>query len=114
MDGLRPGLRRFGLPWLLLAAAGPAAAATFKVTWLAPADDPRMDRGRLERGALGHPTGPAVDALKVALAEGRLELEAAGSKLELEVVEVADLAGARAAAARAEKAGHAEIGRAHV
>jgi ABC transporter substrate binding protein (PQQ-dependent alcohol dehydrogenase system) len=91
------------------AACAAAAQATLKVTWLAPADDPRLERSRLERGALGHPGGPAVDALKVALAEAKPELDAAGTKLELEVAAVADAAQARAAAARAEKAGHVAI-----
>jgi ABC transporter substrate binding protein (PQQ-dependent alcohol dehydrogenase system) len=86
-----------------------ALAATFKLTWLAPADDPRLERARIERGALGHPGGPAVDALKVALSEGRLELDTAGAKLELDVVEVADAAAARAAAAKAEKGGAAAL-----
>jgi ABC transporter substrate binding protein (PQQ-dependent alcohol dehydrogenase system) len=98
---------RPGIAALLLAAALAlsAQAATFKVTLLAPADDARLERARLERGYLGHPTGPAADALKVALAEGRLELESAGASLTLVVVEVADAAAARAAAAAAEKGG---------
>ena len=86
-------------------AALPAAAANFKVTLLAPVDDPRLERTRVERAALGHPAGPAVDALKVALAEGRFELDAAGASLELKLVEVVDAAGAKAAAAKAEKDG---------
>lgn len=90
-------------------AAGPLPAATYKVTLLAPADDPRLERPVLERAALGHPGGPAVDALKVALNEGRMELEAAGAKLELDVVEVVDAAAAKAAAAKAEKAGAAAL-----
>jgi CTP:molybdopterin cytidylyltransferase MocA len=45
-----------------LAAAVPAAAATFKVTLLMPADDPRLERQRLERALLGHAGGPAVYA----------------------------------------------------
>lgn len=105
------------LHWLCCAAllsagvalSAAAAPAPLKVTWLAPADDPRLERSRLERAALGHPGGPAVDALKVALAEAKPELEAAGTRLELEVAEVADAAQARAAAARAEKAGHVAV-----
>jgi ABC transporter substrate binding protein (PQQ-dependent alcohol dehydrogenase system) len=97
--------RALVLTFAWLVAALPSAAASFKVTLLAPADDPRLERSRLERGALGHPGGPAVDALKVALAEGRLELDAAGAKLELQVAEVTDAAAARRAAGEAEKAG---------
>lgn len=98
--------------WLsaaLAAALLPAGAATFKVTLLAPADDPRLARTRLEAGWLGHPGGPAADALKVALDEGRLELDAAAAKLELSLVEVADAAAARAAAAQAERSGAAAL-----
>jgi ABC transporter substrate binding protein (PQQ-dependent alcohol dehydrogenase system) len=94
---------------LLLAAALPAAAATFKVTLLAPADDPRLDRARVERAVPGHATGPAADALQVALKEAGLQLDAAGAKLDLQVVEVADAAAAKAAAAAAEKAGAAAL-----
>lgn len=85
------------------------AQTALKVTWIAPADDPRLERSRIERGALGHPRGPAVDALKVALVEAKTELDAAGTRIELEVAEVADASAARAAAARAEKAGHVAI-----
>jgi ABC transporter substrate binding protein (PQQ-dependent alcohol dehydrogenase system) len=86
-----------------------AGAATFKLTLLAPADDPRLERTRLERAAAGHPGGPVLDALKVALAEGQIELEGAGARLELALVPVADAAAARAAAAAAEKAGAAAV-----
>jgi ABC transporter substrate binding protein (PQQ-dependent alcohol dehydrogenase system) len=94
---------------LLLAASMPAAAANFKVTLLAPADDPRLERTRIERAALGHPAGPALDALKVALAEGRFELDAAGATLQLTQVEVSDAAAASAAATKAEKDGSAAL-----
>jgi ABC transporter substrate binding protein (PQQ-dependent alcohol dehydrogenase system) len=90
---------------LLLAAVMPAAAANFKVTLLTPADDPRLERARIERAALGHPAGPALDALKVAMAEGRFELDAAGATLQLTQVEVSDAAGAKAATAKAERDG---------
>jgi len=113
----RTWLRRLRAGWiaalglsLTLALAGTASAQpTLKVTWLAPSDDPRLERSRLERAALGHPGGPAVDALKVALGEAVSELEAAGTRIELEVATVADATQARAAAARAEKAGHVAI-----
>jgi ABC transporter substrate binding protein (PQQ-dependent alcohol dehydrogenase system) len=111
MPSLSRGLAALATAAALAGAAAPPAAApvTLKVTWLAPADDPRLERSRLERGALGQPGGPAVDALKVALAESAPELDAAGTRLDLEVAEVADAAAARAAAARAEKAGHVAI-----
>lgn len=101
-------LRGFVLAGGLLAALA-AQGATFKVTVLAPQDDSRLTRSRLERGFLGHAGGPAVDAFKVAIAEAQLELDAAGARLEFELVPVSDAAQARAAAARAEKAGHAAV-----
>lgn len=73
-----------------------------KVTWLAVQDDPRLSRSALERAALGQPTGPVLDAFKVAITE-------AGSPLEIDVQWVSDAAAARAAAARAEKAGHLAV-----
>lgn len=78
------------------------AHASAKVTWLTVQDDPRLSRSRLERAPLGHPTGPALDAFKVALAE-------AGVSLDIDVQAVTDAAGAKAAAARADKAGHLAV-----
>lgn len=95
-----------------LAAAVPGAQAApvpYKVVLLAPADDPRLDRARLEHGFPGHATGPAADALKLAIDEASLPLEAAGAALSLEVVEVADAAAAKAAAAKAEQGGAAAL-----
>jgi ABC transporter substrate binding protein (PQQ-dependent alcohol dehydrogenase system) len=94
---------------LLMATVGPAAAATFKVTLLAPAEDLRLERTRIEHAFLGQPGGPAVDGVQVALQDGRFELDAAGSKVEFNTVEVADAAAARAAALQAEKAGAAVL-----
>lgn len=96
---------------LLAALAWPALAqaAAFKLTLLVPAGDSRLERARLERAVPGHPTGPLADAVKVALAEGRTELDAAGSSLALTVVEVSDAATSRAAAGAAEKAGAAAL-----
>lgn len=94
---------------LTLGALCSAQAASFKLTLLVPADDTRLERGRLERAALGQPTGPAVDALKLALADAKLELDAAGAALQLDVQEVADAAAARAAATKAEATGTAAL-----
>jgi ABC transporter substrate binding protein (PQQ-dependent alcohol dehydrogenase system) len=96
-----------GLPALMAATA--VLAAPFKVTLLVPADDTRLERARVERAAPGHPSGPPADALKVALAEGQAELDAAGSTLALQVVTVADAAATRSAAAQAERAGAAAL-----
>lgn len=101
--------RRLAATALLTVAAASAQAAAFKAVLLVPADDPRLTRNRLERAVLGHPTGPAADALGVALKEGKLELDAAGAGLALDTVPVADAAAARAAAAAAERAGAAVL-----
>jgi len=94
---------------LLALAAWPAEAATFKLSLLLPMDDPRLERGRLERAAVGQPGGSAADGLKAGLAEGRFELDAAGHKFELEVLEIGNAAAAKAAALEAERAGAAVI-----
>lgn len=86
-----------------------AQAATLKATLLAPADDPRLERSRAERAYLGHPTGPAEDAIQVALDEGQFELDAAGASIAFETKEATDLAAAKAAALAAEKAGAAVL-----
>lgn len=90
--------------WVSLAAAS-AQAAAFKALLLVPQDDERLDRSRLERAYLGHASGPAADAVAVALKESRLELEAVGASLTLDTQAVADSAQAVAAAKKAEKAG---------
>ena len=72
---------------------------------LVPADDPRLTRSQVERAYLGHPGGPASDGVGVALDESKLELDAAGTSLEVETVAIADAAAARSAALRADKAG---------
>ncbi|MBS0443403.1 MAG: branched-chain amino acid ABC transporter substrate-binding protein [Proteobacteria bacterium] len=97
----------FVLAWML--AAGPLAAATLKATLLFPADDARLERSRVERAYLGHPTGPAADGVQMALADGQFELDAAGAKVALESKPVAGLDAARAAAQAAEKGGAAAL-----
>jgi ABC transporter substrate binding protein (PQQ-dependent alcohol dehydrogenase system) len=103
----RRGLRQAAAALALL--CGSVGAATFKLTLLLPADDPRLERGRVERGYLGHPGGPASDGLKLALKDAAFELEAAGAALLLETVAVADAAAAQAAAQKAEQAGAAAL-----
>ncbi len=90
---------------LLLGCAAASAATAFKAVLLVPADDPRLARSRLERAAPGHPTGPAADAVAVALKESWMPLESAGASLVVDTVVVADAAAAKAAAAAAGKAG---------
>jgi ABC transporter substrate binding protein (PQQ-dependent alcohol dehydrogenase system) len=82
-----------------------AQAATLNVTLIERADDPRLDRTRLERAYLGHPGGSAADALAVAMDEAQFELEASKSSVKLKTQAVPSLDAARAAAQAAEKAG---------
>lgn len=87
----------------------PAQAATLKATLIAPQDDARLERSRVQRAYLGHPTGPAADGLAVAMEEGRFELDAAGHEIALTTSEAASLEAAKAAAQAAEKAGAAVL-----
>ena len=101
--------RLTGAALILLVAAcagmGAAAAATLKLTLIAPEDDTRLERARVERAYLGHPGGTAADGLKVALDEAQFELEAAGITVALNSLVARSPETARAAAVAAEKAG---------
>jgi ABC transporter substrate binding protein (PQQ-dependent alcohol dehydrogenase system) len=105
---LRTPLRLMAAAAALLAASA-AQAAPYKVTLLVRADDPRLERNRVERAYLGQPGGPAGDGLHVAVKEAAFELDAAGTAINVETVAVADAAAARAAAQKAEKAGAAAL-----
>ena len=99
---------------LLLGLLGPGAVATvlaapFKATLILREDDPRQDRGRTERPALGHPGGTVLAGLELALRDSKLELDADGASLQLDTVRVATLAAARDAAGKADKAGAAVL-----
>ncbi|MEY8879178.1 MAG: branched-chain amino acid ABC transporter substrate-binding protein [Leptothrix sp. (in: b-proteobacteria)] len=85
--------------------AASAQAAPFKVTLLQMADDPRLDKTRVERAYLGQPGGSAADAIQVAIKEASFELDASGTGVTLEAVSVASAAAAKEAAAKAEKGG---------
>jgi len=93
----------------LVLGATVASAAAYKVTLIVVDDDPRLDRNRVERAYFGHPTGPAADGLQVALKESQLALDAVGATLTLDTVAVTSADAARAAALKAEKAGHAAL-----
>ena len=80
-------------------------AASFKATLLLRDDDPRLERSRIERPALGHTSGPVAPAVALALQDSKLELDAAGATLTLDTVMVSSAAAAKAAAAKAEAAG---------
>ena len=100
--------------WLTAAAtplllAQSTWAAPYAATLLLRDDDPRLERSRLERAYLGQSGGPASDGVAVALKESKLEMDADGTGLTLSTVAVASAAAARDAAAKAEKAGAAEL-----
>jgi ABC transporter substrate binding protein (PQQ-dependent alcohol dehydrogenase system) len=90
-------------------ASAQARTVTLKATLLAPADDPRLERSRIERAYLGHTGGPLGEALQMAIDENRLELESAGLDISIAPQAVANLEGARAAALAAEKSGAAVL-----
>ncbi len=86
-----------------------AQAASFKVLVIAPQDDVRLSRSRVERAYFGHPTGAAIDGVQVAIDEAKLELETEGASVVVESVTASDAKSAVDAAAKAEKAGFAAI-----
>ncbi len=86
-----------------------AAAVALKATLIVPADDPRLERARAERGYLGHPGGPAGDGVKLALDDSQFELDAAGAGVQVATQSVTSADTARAAAIAAEKAGAAVV-----
>lgn len=87
----------------------PVQAAVLKATLLVPADDPRMERSRLERAYLGHPGGPASDGVQLAIEESEFELEAANTGVEVTTTSAASADAAKAAAVSAEKSGAAAL-----
>ena len=106
--GLRPGRwRQLVLTLLAAATLAPVAAlaAPFKATLIVRDDDPRFERNRTERPALGHAAGPISPALDLALKDSQVELDAAGTQLMLDTVRVATVTDARAAASKAEQGG---------
>jgi ABC transporter substrate binding protein (PQQ-dependent alcohol dehydrogenase system) len=104
-----PGGLGVGLATALLIGCGAAAAATLKATLIAPEDDPRLERSRVERAYLGHTGGPLADGVKLALEDGQFELDAAGAAVALTSQGVRSIDAARAAAVAAEKAGAAVL-----
>ncbi len=82
-----------------------AQAAAWQVTLIEAADNPQLDRTRLERAYLGHPGGSAADGLNVAWDEAQFELEAEKSSVKLTALAAPSLESARAIAQKAEQAG---------
>jgi ABC transporter substrate binding protein (PQQ-dependent alcohol dehydrogenase system) len=94
---------------LLALATALAHAATLKATLIAPEDDPRLERSRVERGYLGHTGGPLDEAINLAIDESQFELEAGNTAVALTSQAARSLDAARAAAVAAEKAGAAVL-----
>ncbi len=97
--------RWVGAATVCAAACASAQAATFKATLIAWADDPRLERSRLDMNVLSQPGGPAAEGLRLGLEDAEFELAAVQAKWQLDVVQVANAAEAKAAAAKADKAG---------
>ena len=96
----------------LLAVATVVAAApavTLRATLITLEDDPRMERSRAERAYLGHPGGPLINGIEVAIEESQFELDAANVGVALATQAAKSLDAARAAAIAAEKAGAAVL-----
>ncbi|GAP34448.1 hypothetical protein ISF6_4623 [Piscinibacter sakaiensis] len=93
----------------LLAAATPAPggahAAELRIGVLQRADDERLEPKRLEQAYPGHPGGPLLQSVEVAVKERSFELEAAKLQVKLELREVRDAADAKAQLQQLEKAG---------
>lgn len=101
MAGTRPGGGR-GLgrlvagAWLGLVglAWGPCLAATQVTVAVVSLDgDPRHAPRRMEKGHPGHPTGRAIDGVRLAAEDSAFELEAAGLRLAVRDVVLPDAAG---------------------
>ncbi len=85
--------------------AGASHAAAFKAVLLVPQDDARLERTRLERAYLGHVGGPAIDGINAALKDAKLELDAAGASMVVDVLPVVSPQAAAEAAKQAEQRG---------
>ncbi|VWX63761.1 Amino acid/amide ABC transporter substrate-binding protein, HAAT family [Burkholderiales bacterium 8X] len=101
--------RLAALACLLPAAAASAAALSIQAVLIVPGPDPRLDRSRLDRQFLGHPGGPVSDGLRLALEEGRFELDAAEAAIVWTQRTADSREAAQAAARLAEQAGAAVL-----
>jgi ABC transporter substrate binding protein (PQQ-dependent alcohol dehydrogenase system) len=89
----------------LLGFTQTAKAANWSVTLIEQANNPKLDRQRVERAYLGHPLGGAGEAIAMALDDAQFELEAAKTTITLKSEQVSSVEAAKAAAQKAEKAG---------
>lgn len=81
-------------PVLAAVLCGPSFATTqFSVAVVSLDGDPRHAPRRMEKGYPGHPTGRAIDGVKLAAEDSAFELEAAGLKLVVRDVVLPNAAG---------------------
>jgi ABC transporter substrate binding protein (PQQ-dependent alcohol dehydrogenase system) len=90
---------RVGMVVCMLGMLSAAQAADWRVVLLGQANNPALDRARVDRAYLGHPTGSA------AIDDARFELDAARADVKVEAQEIATLDAARTAAQKAESSG---------
>ena len=90
-------------------AGAQARGMVLKAVLLAPQDDPRFERTRLERAYLGHSGGPLTEAVQMAIDDNQIELEAENLSIALITQLVASADSARSAATAAEKSGAAML-----
>jgi ABC transporter substrate binding protein (PQQ-dependent alcohol dehydrogenase system) len=89
--------------WLALTEA--ARAASWNVVLIEQTNNPQLERHRVERAYMGHPTGAASEAIAMALDEAQFELEASKTTITLKPEQASSIEAAKAAAQKAEKAG---------
>jgi ABC transporter substrate binding protein (PQQ-dependent alcohol dehydrogenase system) len=89
----------------LLVLTAPARAANWNVALIEQANNPQLERNRVERAYMGHPTGAAGEAIAMALDEAQFELEASKTTITLKPELVSSVEAAKTAAQKAEKAG---------
>ncbi|HTT10553.1 MAG TPA: branched-chain amino acid ABC transporter substrate-binding protein [Burkholderiaceae bacterium] len=90
-------------------AALPLHATTLTIGVLARADDERLDPHRVELAYLGHPGGPLLQSVDVAIKESQFELDAAGLLVKVDAVQARDASEAATLLQRLERSGAAAI-----
>jgi ABC transporter substrate binding protein (PQQ-dependent alcohol dehydrogenase system) len=89
----------------LLGLTQTARATNWNVVLIEQANNPQLERQRVERAYMGHPTGAASEAIAMALDEAQFELEASKTTITLKPEQVSGVEAAKSAAQKAEKAG---------
>lgn len=91
--------------YALLVVTETAQAANWNVALIEQANNPQLERNRVERAYMGHPTGVAAEAIAMALDEAQFELEASKTTITFKPEQVSSVEAAKVAAQKAEKAG---------